>query len=314
MGDLVQLIIDLQNDAINFEAKQKLSDFLASCNTIKAVEDCYRETFEYFKPIFGYIITKIYIDGSSHEHKDFLDVLNKFLIKAERTDNFQRHPIRLKLSTLREKFRYPQIYFNTAELSREYRPLNIYRESYEHNVKNLQEFLKRNSTFETGLKRTMLDWTMYVYQSRNKPMSYYYSTLNVHLWMTLYNNTERFRDSKHFSEIAECLALPQYVNVLEEARILAVVYLKSFRNSWQDYRDWITSSTINQDIFNQENDILKKYNLHNKNLFFTFYAQNFCDFGKELAENIFYLGLKQNHDFYAIYSCGFQSERTSQCI
>ena len=289
-------------------------DFFISCNTLKSLEDCYRETFEYFKPLFGYIITKNYIDSSSHEHHDFLEILQRFLKTSEHTENFQRHPIRLKLSVLKEKFRTPHLYFNVGDLSREYKTLRVYRESYEHNVKNLEEHRRRNSTFETGINRNMLDWSFFVFQSRNKPMSYYFSTFDVHLWMTLYNNTERLRDNKRFSEIAECLELPQYVNVLEEARVLAVVYLKSFRNAWKDYRDWITASTINQDIFDHENQILKHYNLTNKGLFFTFYGQNFCDFGKELSEHIFYLGLKQNQDFFAIYSCGFQTERTLDCV
>jgi len=58
MGDLMQLLTELQNDPEPFEAKQKTLDFFISCNVHHALEDCYRETYEYFKPLFGYIVTK----------------------------------------------------------------------------------------------------------------------------------------------------------------------------------------------------------------------------------------------------------------
>ncbi|XP_037808517.1 uncharacterized protein LOC119601575 [Lucilia sericata] len=313
-NEVIQLLTELQNDSNQFEAKQKLMDFFISCNTVKGLEDCYRESFEYFKPLFVYIITKNYIDSASHEHNNFLEILTEFVKKAEDTENFGRNPIRLKLASLKEKFKTPQIYFRTGDLDYEYESLKMYRESYQHNIRNLEIFRKRNSTYEYGPHRTILDWSLYVYQSRNKPMSYYYATLNVHLWMTLFNTTERYYEPKRFAEIVECLKLPQFVNVLEEARILAVVYLKSFRNALADYNDWRAVSAKNQEIFDRENEILKQYNLNNNKIFFTLYGQNFCEFGKDLAENVFYLGLKHTQEFFHTYSCGYQTERNVRCI
>ncbi|KAM7359429.1 uncharacterized protein ACRADG_012591 [Cochliomyia hominivorax] len=312
--EIIQLLTELQNDDVQFEAKQKLMDFFISCNTVKGLEDCYRESFEYFKPLFAYIITKNYIDSSSHEHQNFLDLLTDFVKKAEDTEHFGRNPIRLKISSLKDKFKTPQIYFRSADLNYEFSSLKVYKESYQHNVRNLELFRKRNSTYEYGEHRTIIDWSLYIYQSRNKPMSYYYATLSVHLWMTLFNTTERYYEPKRFVEIVECLKLPQFVNVLEEARILAVVYLKSFRNTWSDYLDWRTASVKNQEIYDQENEILKQYNLNNNKIFYTLYAQNFCEFGKDLAENVFYLGLKHTPDFFYTYSCGYQTERNIKCI
>ncbi|XP_060650837.1 uncharacterized protein LOC132787649 [Drosophila nasuta] len=314
MTDLIQLLTDLQNDPEQFEAKQKLIDFFISCNTQKSLQDCYRETFDYFKPLFGYIITKDLVEGSSHELKDFLGILRRFVERTDSIFNRRSHPVRDKLVTYKEKFRTPRTYFYTGDLNREYASLRIYRESYEHNLRNLEQHRKRNSTYELGVQRTMLDWSLYLYQSRNKPMSYYYSTFTVHLYMTMFNITERERDFIRFREQVECLKLPQYVNVLDEARMLAVIYLKSFRQSWQDYSEWITIADKHREIYDQEDQVLKTHQLSNKRLFFTLYAQNFCEFGKELAEHVFYLGLKQNDDFINVYMCGHQTENYSNCI
>ncbi|KAH8369415.1 hypothetical protein KR009_010311 [Drosophila setifemur] len=313
MSELFQLLTELQNDPEQFEAKQKLMDFFISCNSHHALEDCYRETFEYFKPLFGYIVTKNLLEGSSHELTDFLGILDRFVLRSRK--DFGSHPILSKLATYKEKFRTPRIYFHAGDLNREYRELRIYRESYEHNIRNLELHRKRNSTYELGVQRTMLDWSMYLFQSRNKPMSYYYSTFTVHLYMTLFNSQERHRDFTRFRESVECLKLPQFVNVLDEARMLAVVYLKSFRAAWQDYSTWIVSMPQHHEIYDQENSILKKYHhLNNKRVFFTLYAQNFCEFGKDLAEHVFYLGLHQNPDFFDIYSCGFPTQNSMDCV
>ncbi|KAH8310958.1 hypothetical protein KR044_003592, partial [Drosophila immigrans] len=314
MADLIQLLTNLQNDPEQFEAKQKLIDFFISCNKYKSLQDCYRQTFEFFKPLFGYIITKDMVEGSSHELHDFLDLLRRFLERTDAIFNRRQHPLRERLNIYKEKFRTPRIYFYTGDLNREYAPLRIYRESYEHNLRNLEQFRKRNSTFELGVERTMLDWSLYLYQSRNKPMSYYYATFTVHLYMSVFNVTERERDMIRFREQVECLKLPQYVNVLDEARMLAVIYLKSFRQAWQDYSEWISVAVKHHEIYDQEDVVLKPHQLSNKRLFFTLYAQNFCEFGKELAEHVFYLGLKQNNDFVNVYMCGHQTETYSNCI
>jgi len=313
MTDLIQLLTQLQNDPVKFEAKQKLNDFFISCNTLKSLQDCYRETFEYFKPVFGYIITKDMKVESTHELKDFLGLLNRTVLRADHLLIYN-HPIKDNLAAYTQKFHTPDRYFYAGDLNREYAALRIYPESYEHNLRNLEQHRKRNSTYEIGAERTMLDWSLYLYQSRNKPMSYYYSTFAVHLYMTMFNITERQRDFTRFREEVECLKLPQYVNVLDEARMMAVIYLKSFRQTWKDYSDWIMLDTNHREIYDQENAILRKYQLSNRRLFFTLYAQNFCEFGKELAEHVFYLGLKENVDFFNIYSCGYQTETAMNCV
>lgn len=314
MSELIELLTLLENDSEKFEAKQKMIDFFISCNMLKSLQDCYRETFEYFKPLFGYIITKDLVESSSHELQDFLGLVDRFVERSKSIFGANAYPMRNKLATYAAKFRTPRIYFHSADLNREYKPLKIYRQSYEHNVRNLEAHRKLNSTYELGVHRTMLDWSLYLHQSRNKPMSYYYPTFAVHLYMMLFNVTERDRDWTHFREQVECLKLPPYVNVLDEARMLAVIYLKSFRFTWQDYSDWITSLPKHHEIYDQENEILRTRQLTNKRLFFTLYAQNFCEFGKELAEHVFYVGLKQNVDFYNIYSCGYRTENPLNCI
>ncbi|KAH8359486.1 hypothetical protein KR093_006976 [Drosophila rubida] len=313
MSDLIELLTELQNDPEQFEAKQKLIDFFVSCNTHKSLQDCYRETFEYFKPLFGYIITKDLVEGSSHELQDFLGLLRRFVERTESMFHGRSHPLRDKLITYKEKFRTPRTYFYTGDLNREFAALRIYRESYAHNLRNLEQHRRRNSTYELGVQRTMLDWSLYLYQSRNKPMSYYYPTFMVHLYMTVFNVTERERDLTDFRRQVECLNLPQYVTVLDEARMLAVIYLKSFRQAWQDYSDWITVAVKHRETYDQEDQVLRTHQLSNKRLFFTLYAQNFCEFGQELADHVFYLGLRQNDDFINVYMCGHQTQSYSNC-
>ncbi|XP_017081607.1 uncharacterized protein LOC108114934 [Drosophila eugracilis] len=312
MSDLMQLLTELQNDPEQFEAKQKMMDFFISCNLQHELEDCYRETFEFFKPLFGYIITKNLLYEGSQELDVFLGILDRFVARMQK--NRDSNPILGKLATYKQKFKTPRVYFYARDLSREYQELHIYRESYEHNVRYLEFHRKQNSTYETGVQRIMLDWSIYLFQSRNKPMSYFYSTFTVHLYMMLFNGQDRQRDFTRFREEVECLRLPQLVNVLDEARMLAVIYLKSFRAAWVDYSTWIKTPPQNNGIYDYENSILQKYNLDNKRIFFTLYAQNFCEFGKDLAENVFYLGLKQNKDFFDIYSCGFQTKNTMTCV
>jgi len=235
MSDLMQLLTELQNDPEQFEAKQKMMDFFISCNSQHALDDCYRETFEYFKPLFGYIVTKNLLNGGSHELDDFLGILDRFVARMQKER--ESNPVLGKLATYKQKFKTPRVYFHARDLSREYRDVRIYRESYEHNIRNLELHRKQNSTYELGVQRTMLDWSMYLFQSRNKPMSYYYSTFTVHLYMMLFNSRERQRDFTRFREEVECLRLPQFVNVLDEARMLAVIYLKSFRAACSPARD-----------------------------------------------------------------------------
>lgn len=304
----MELLSDLQNDSKNFIAKQKLMNFFVSCSSVKSLEDCYYESFIHFRPVFGYIIIKKYIGNESYEQRVFLEILENFLNKSEHIEHaiYLRNLIRLKLKKLYELFRMPQIYFRVNDLNYLYRNVSIYRQSYYHNVRNLlleRRLWKRNITFENGVQKTMLDWTLYLYQSRRKPMSYYYATFDVHLWMTLFNATERYRETIRYTEIGECLKLPQHLNVLQEAVVLAIIYLKSFYYAWEDYDDWIKATPQHQLIYNRENRFLENYKLNNKKLFFTLFAQNFCDFGKELTENIFYLSLHDNLEFQKIYNC-----------
>uniref|UniRef100_A0A1I8NJD5 Peptidase M13 N-terminal domain-containing protein n=1 Tax=Musca domestica TaxID=7370 RepID=A0A1I8NJD5_MUSDO len=314
-NELIHLLTELQEDPEQFEAKQKLMDFFISCNSIKSLDDCYRESFEYFKPLFGYLISKNYLDNAPEELETFLNILDRFIRVADQNKRFRQEPTLLKLTTLKTSFRYPQTYFRSVKLNKEYETLKIYRESYQHNIKNLEVFRKRNSTYTQGTNRIVLDWTLYLYQSRHKPISYYYPTFNTHLWMSVYNRSEvREYEPKRFAEIGECLKLPQFVNALEEARILTIVYLKSFYSAWKDYVDWISSSPTNGFITEQENQILAQYQLNNEKLFFTLYAQNFCEFGRDLAENVFFVGLKHSLNFTRVYSCNYRIDRNYDCL
>jgi len=96
----MQLLTELQNDPEQFEAKQKMMDFFISCNSQHALDDCYRETFEYFKPLFGYIVTKNLLNGGSHELDDFLGILDRFVARMQKER--ESNPVLGKLATLLE--------------------------------------------------------------------------------------------------------------------------------------------------------------------------------------------------------------------
>ncbi|XP_055902965.1 uncharacterized protein LOC129939114 [Eupeodes corollae] len=312
--ELISLWRELQNDGDGqkFEAKNKMLSFHLSCCIVKSVDDCYRETFDYFRPVFGYIVAHKHME--MHDHQNLIDLLERFISRAKNTEHFGSHLFKFKMEALRERFKDPRVYFKTNDLDEEYKYVRIYNDGYDHNIKALEELRKsNNSTYMRGVPKTILDWTMYMYQSRNKPMSYYMSTLNVHLWMMFYNSSARMDPAK-YGRIADCLKLPPVLNVLDEARLMAVIYIKSFQQAWAEYRDWIVSTPVTNEIYDHENEILKRYKLDNKRLFFTLYAQNFCDFGKEIAENVFFLGLKQNQDFYNVYSCGYQTPKGAECF
>ncbi|XP_013102261.2 uncharacterized protein LOC106083657 [Stomoxys calcitrans] len=314
--ELIQLLTELQEDPEQFEAKQKLMDFFISCNSRKSLDDCYRETFEYFKPLFGYIISKNYFDKSRDELNTFLIILRDFIKQADVPNQRYRYqPIIDRLNTLKSSFNYPQTYFRSAELTKEYKPLKIYRESYQHNEKNLDVFLRRNSTFAQGTHKIALDWALYLYQSRHKPMAYYYATLSPHLWMSIYNRSEvREYEPQRIVQISECLKLPQFVNVLEEARNMTIIYIKSFKSAWTDYSNWLSTSSQNKIINSQENNILRQYKLDNEKLFFTLFGQNFCEFGRDLAESVFFVGMTHNMHFTNAYACAYRTERNYECV
>lgn len=309
INDLVIILNALKHDERSFKSKNKLIDFFNSCTRVKSVDDCHVEAFENFRPLYGYIISRKFLNDN--DKKPLIDVLNLFIKRAKLEGHFSNHQNLKKLDSLLGNLERPANVFSTTRLDLTYLNLTVFPSSYTHNVRNLEKYnrLYRNkSDFETYWK-SLLDFTIYLYQSRNKPRSYYYPTLNTHLWMTLFNSTIRNHEGRSYSDLADCFKLPSYLNVLEEARSLAVIYYKSFKFAWEEYTEWFNNGysvlygATAQEIYDKENQILERYQLSNKHLFFIFYAQNFCFFGKEMAENIFYQGLKQSIDFNNIYQC-----------
>lgn len=305
INDIVLMQTALENDLKDFEAKQKLLAFFSSCSKDKSVDDCYVETFEYFRPVFGYIISRKFIN---HEDLETLrDVMSLFIQKANTVA--PNHPLISSLTSLQSNLAHPRNFFHSSKLDQIYQNLTIHP-SYKHNVKNLEVYNKlygNRSDFANHYK-SVLDFTIYLYQSRNKPRGYYYPTLNVHLWMSLLNSTVRY--SEEYQSLANCLRLPTFLNDLREARLLAVIYFRAFKYAFEEYTDWfltgsgpVRHAARAQDIFDKEDDILRKYELDNKRLFFVLYAQNFCSFGKIVAENVFYHGLKHNIDFINLHQC-----------
>lgn len=309
INDLVIILNVLKHDQRYFEAKAKLIDFFDSCTRVKSVDDCHVEAFDNFRPLYGYIISRSLL--TENDKKPLLEVLNSFRNRAKREGYLSHHESLGKLNNLILNLERTSNVFSALKLDLAYLNLTIFPTSYKQNVKNLEKFnrLYRNqSDFETTWK-SVLDFTIYLYQSKNKPRTYFYPTLNVHLWMTLLNNTMRYYDERTFRTLAECLKLPRYFNDLEEARNLAVVYFKSFNLAWDEYSEWLNGGysplygAQAADVDREEHRILQKYQLDKKHLFFFLYAQNFCYFGKQMSENIFYYGLKHKIEFNDTYQC-----------
>ncbi|KAL5284613.1 hypothetical protein ACFFRR_006740 [Megaselia abdita] len=321
INDLVIILNALKYDDRSFDSKQKLINFFNSCSKVKSVDDCHVESFENFRPLYGYIISRKFL--SQADVSPLIDVLESFIKRAKLEGYFSNHQNLGKLANLANNLRKPANLFSTTTLDNIYTKLQIFPSSYNHNIKNLEKYnrlYKNQSAFENYWK-SALDFTIYLYQSRNKPRSYFYPTLNAHLWMTLFNNTVRYHEGRTYKDLADCFKLPSHLNNLEEARNLAVIYYKSFKFAWEEYQEWFNNGfsvvygARATDIYDRENQILERYHLSNKHLFFIFYAQNFCFFGKDMAENIFYQGLKQSIDFNTIYLCsvGHTMNPTVKC-
>lgn len=309
--DLVTLYIAMQNDDTIFSegAKSKLVNFYKSCSRRKSVDDCHIESFEFFKPLYGFIIARKFINNKD---KDALrDILEKFLRRA-RSDGFLRSDGSLVyLEQLYRQLIDPNINFMPYKIDEAYMDLTIYPESYKHNIRNLERFhsqLWNFTSYATYLKN-ILDFTIYLFHSRNKPRAFYYATLNVHLWMVLYTNSIKYHEGMKYKVTADCYKLPSYINMLDNARNLTVIYHRSLISAWEEYMMWKEHGTGEYDIktkevFTKENELLEPYGLSNEHLFFIFYAQNFCAFGKLLGENVFLQGLKHNINFVSLFKCG----------
>lgn len=307
INDLVLILNALKYDDRSFDAKNKLINFFDSCAKVKSVDDCHVEAFENFRPVYGYIISRKFLNDN--DKKPLIDVLNMFIKRAKGEVNIANDNLK-KLDSLVGNLQRPANVFSSLRLDLTYTNLTIFQSSYSHNVRNLETYnrlYRSRSDFETYWK-SVLDFTIYLYQSRNKPRSYFYPTLNVHLWMTLFNNT-RYYEERYYTSLSDCFKLPSYFNVLDEAKNLAAIYYYSFKKAWEEYIEWFNNGYSVMygakalDVFAKEDQILERYNLSNKHLFFFFYAQNFCYFGKEMAENIFLQGLKHSIDFNDIYQC-----------
>lgn len=309
--DLVIMFNALRNDDTVFYggAKNKLINFYKSCSKRKSVDDCHIESFEYFKPLYGFIIARKFVTDDNKE--TLRDVLLKFINRA-RSDGFLRSNENLVyLDRIYTELIDPNTNFQTYRIDETFMNLTIYPESYAHNIRNLERFTAYNwysSSYASNL-RNSLDFTIYLYQSRNKPRSFYYATLNVHLWMVLYSNTIMFHDGKKYKFTADCYKLPSFVDMLDIARNFTVIYHKSLISALEDYAIWQEHGSgpfhiQSREVYNKENEILETYNLSNEHLFFIYFTQNFCGFGRLVAENVFLQGLRHNVKFISLYNCG----------
>ncbi|KAL5284611.1 hypothetical protein ACFFRR_006738 [Megaselia abdita] len=312
--DLVIMFNALRNDDTIFYdgAKNKLINFYKSCSRKKSVDDCHVESFEHFKPLYGFIIARKFITDGDKE--TLRDILEKFLRRA-RGDGFLRSDGSLVcLEHLYRQLIDPNINFIPYKIDDVYRNLTIYPESYKHNIRNLERFHERQwyyipcNSYATYSKN-ILDFTIYLFHSRNKPRSFYYATLNVHLWMVLFTNSIKYHEGMKYRVTADCYKLPSYINILDNARNLTVIYHKSLISAWEEYMMWKEHGTGEYDIktievFNKENEILLPYGLSNEHLFYIYYTQNFCVFGQLFGDNVFLQGLKHNIKFIELYKCG----------
>lgn len=280
LDDLVVLMNAIERDVSeSFKSlSSKVVNFYLSCGKIKSVDECHRESFEYFRPIYAYIVAMKF----SHKIDTYflVNMLDTFVSDVGR---FVNHGNTNKLRVLREQLLTLDLYFSIENINNTFEGLEMYRGNYEKNVEALIKFQERS---QWKLKN-LVDFTLFLYESRNMPISYTFSTLNVHLWMSVFNSTDRQRDNN-----VRCFALPPYLMRISEARVMAYVYYHSFAKAWNQYSTYSRGDGKYQ--FDDENIILQNYNLTNDDLFLFFYAQNFCQFGKEIADNVFYHGIKHH--------------------
>lgn len=278
IDDLVALMNAIERDVPEGfrPLSAKVVNFYLSCGKIKSVDDCHRECFNYFRPIYAYIIAQKF----SSEINTYVlgEMLDKFLEEAR--ESVVNHANIRKTRRIRNQLLDLNINFSLEQINNTFKGLEMYRGNYKHNLKELEEFMER-----PVVNKNLVDFILFLYESRNMPISYTYATMNVHLWMSLFNSTDR---QTHFN--ISCFQMPSYLIQIDEARVMANVYYHSFLKAWDQYYDY--SRNYGKDVVAEENVILKDFDLDNDELFLIFYAQNFCQFGKEIADNVFYQGVK----------------------
>lgn len=274
-------------------------NFFISCSKLKSVDECYLESFEYFKPMYAQVISKNFLDQNYLYLFD--DIFAKFLNDTKSMKNDKLNSMIYHLDYIRYKILSLNIvYLPKEDINKTYSELTMFRGNYNHNLKILENFLKHPK-----MNQSLFDFIIYLYKQQDMPRSYIFSTLNVHLWMSVFNLT------KTSSNSYGCFEMPSYITNIKEARIFADIYYKSFLKSWNEYEYY---SIYSENILKYEEDqILKEKNVTNDELFFVFYGQNFCHFGKEIAENVFYQGLRQDRNhFHKIYHCSDESLMNSK--
>lgn len=280
LDDLVALMNAIERDVPDgFKTlSTKVVNFFLSCGKVKSVDECHRESFEYFRPIYAYVIA-LKLSNKINRH-DFVNMLENFLIEASRLVNHEN--IR-RLRAIREQLLAMNTHFSIEHIDDTFKGLEMFPGNYEHNLKAIEKFKAANP--RPWKHKHLVDFTLFLYESRNMPVSYTYATMNVHLWMSLFNSTDRQRDFD-----ANCFQMPLYLKKINEFKVMTFVYYHSFLKAWEQYVEYSTQE--GKDIVAEENVNLKDYNIDNDELFFIFYGQNFCQFGKEIADNIFYQAMK----------------------
>lgn len=284
LDDLVALMNAIERDVPEgFKTlSSKAVNFFLSCGKVKSVDECHRESFEFFRPIYAYVIA-LKLSNKINRH-DFVNMLEHFLTEASRLVN---HGNIRKLRAIREQLLALSTHFSIENIDDTFKDLEMFAGNYEHNLRAIEKFQAENP--RPWKHNNLVDFTLFLYESRNMPVSYFYATMNVHLWMSVFNSTDRERNFD-----ASCFLMPQYLKKIDELRVMTFVYYHSFLKSWKQYVEY--SMKEGKDIVAEENVHLKDFNIDNDKLFFIFYGQNFCQFGKEIADNVFYQAIKHRLD------------------
>ncbi|KAL5284624.1 hypothetical protein ACFFRR_006749 [Megaselia abdita] len=281
LEDLVVLMNAIERDVPDgFQTlSSKVVNFFLSCGKVKSVDECHRESFEYFRSIYAYIIAQKF--SNKINTYDFGKMLDSFLMKASFLRN---HPNIKKIGRIRDQIFNLHLHFDRGIIEETFQGLVMFKGNYEHNLKALEtNATQREKSREKY--NNLVDFTLYLYEGRNMPISYMYSTMTVHLWMSLFNSTDRLKDIN-----TTCFLMPSYLARIEELKIMAYVYYHSFSKALEQYSEY--SENEGKQLIADEDAILKEFNTNNEELFSIFYGQNFCQFGKEIADNVFYQGVK----------------------
>ncbi|XP_055382406.1 uncharacterized protein LOC129612674 [Condylostylus longicornis] len=277
-GVVKHLVDELAARNKQFSAKTKALNFFQSCKHYMNIDICYEQFFKYFRSLLAYVALTSQV--TAYDNNIFNTVKSRFLHAIGKVPLFTGTKAKYDIDRKFEIIEKRKEYLNIDVMNSEYSKLSINT--------------TKEKTFEI-----VVAIGLYLHQSHDKPISYFYPSFNVHLWKDLYYDV--LNNETILNDVIECLQLPESMSM--EDKRTAASYFEAIESSWNEFAEWLDESDLTDKVNDQENLHLREYNLNTKRLFFIIYAQSLCHHGKTIVDNILVEGLKHSSEFASTFFC-----------